>query len=221
MKLIKNSGDDRVVDALRSSLATLSTLDVASPAFSAFAYGELRELLGKIAKCRIVLPDDQVGDLSLLGSSSDRPFRNRLQARWLARQCHHWVEKYAEVRTLPGIMPQSTLIAGRLDSSLTRVITGNCAFTTEGLGITPGNQFSLIQSSESPEECSLLGSWFTALWNGLPASPEAKRSLLARLVQLFEHKEPSLIYYLTLFHLFKNLGDELDEDKIESRVEYD
>jgi len=82
MKLIKNSGDDRVVDALRSSLAALSTLDVASPAFSAFAYGELRELLGKIAKCRIVLPDDQVGDLSLLGSSSDRPFRNRLQAGW-------------------------------------------------------------------------------------------------------------------------------------------
>ena len=214
MKLIKNSGDDRVVDALRSSLAALSTLDVASPAFSAFAYGELRELLGKIAKCRIVLPDDKAGDLSLLGSSSDRPFRNRLQARWLARQCHQWVETLAEVRTLPGIMPQSTLIAGRLDSSLTRVITGNCAFTTEGLGITPGNQFSLIQSSESPEECSLLGSWFTALWNGLPASPEAKRSLLARLAQLFEHKEPSLIYYLTLFHLFKNLGDELDEDKI-------
>jgi len=163
MKLIKNSGDDRVVDALRSSLAALSTLDVASPAFSAFAYGELRELLGKIAKCRIVLPDDKPGDLSLLGSSSDRPFRNRLQARWLARQCHQWVETLAEVRSLPGIMPQSTLIAGRLDSSLTRVINGNCAFTTEGLGITPGNQFSLIQSSESPEECSLLGSWFTAL----------------------------------------------------------
>ena len=131
MKLIKNSGDDRVVDALRSSLAALSTLDVASPAFSAFAYGELRELLGKIAKCRIVLPDDTAGDLSLLGSSSDRPFRNRLQARWLARQCHQWVETLAEVRSLPGIMPQSTLIAGRLDSSLTRVINGNCAFTAE------------------------------------------------------------------------------------------
>ena len=32
--------------------------------------------------------------------------------------------------------------------------------------------------------------------------------------ELFEHKEPSLIYFLILFHLFKDLGDELDEDKI-------
>ena len=133
MKLIKNSGDDRVVDALRSSLAAQSTLDLASPFFSVFAYGVVRELLGNIAKCRIVLPDDKAGDLSLLGSSSDRPFRNRLQARWLARQCHQWVEKFAEVRTLPGIMPQSTLIAGRLDSSLTRVITGNCASRPKAL----------------------------------------------------------------------------------------
>src|SRR5271165_7105384 len=109
MKLIKNSGDDRVVDALRSSLAAESTLDVASPAFSIFAYGELRELLGKIAKCRIVLPDDKAGDLSLLGSSSFRPLRSRRHARWLARQCHQWVERYAEVPILHVIMPQTTL----------------------------------------------------------------------------------------------------------------
>ena len=55
-----------------------------------------------------------------------------------------------------------------------RVITGNCAFTTEGLGITPGNQFSLIQCSEKPEESAILGSWFTSLWNTLPASDQQK-----------------------------------------------
>ena len=39
-------------------------------------------------------------------------------------------------------------------------------------------------------------------------------SLIACLKGLFEHKGPSLIYFLILFHLFKDLGEELDEDRI-------
>ena len=38
MRLIKNSGNDRVVDDLRKTLAPGSELDIASPLFSLFAY---------------------------------------------------------------------------------------------------------------------------------------------------------------------------------------
>ncbi len=162
----------------------------------------------------MVLPDSQGGDLALLGGPTDRPFRDRLAARWLAKQCADWLNKKADVRCVAGIIPQATLIAGNREGSPERVITGNCAFTTDGLGITPGNQFGLIQCSENAEECALLGSWFTELWNSLPASADGKDSLIARLRDLIEHKAPSLIYFLILFHLFKDLGQELDEDRI-------
>jgi hypothetical protein len=89
MKLIKNSGNDRVVDALREVLGTESSLDVASPAFSLFAFAEVRSLLEKVARCRLVLPTAQGADLNLLGSEADRPFRNRLQGRWLAHKFLH------------------------------------------------------------------------------------------------------------------------------------
>lgn len=111
-------------------------------------------------------------------------------------------------------MPQSILIAGKPESELHRVITGNCAFTTEGLGITPGNQFSLIQCAERAEESSLLGSWFTNLWNGLPSSDQQKAAVLARLQEIADPKPPSLIYYLTLHHLFRDLGEGLDEERV-------
>jgi SNF2 family DNA or RNA helicase len=68
--------------------------------------------------------------------------------------------------------------------------------------------------AESAEECKLLGGWFTALWDGLPSSPEPKRVLLDQLHALAAHRTPSLIYFRTLFHLFKNLGGELDEERI-------
>lgn len=85
MRLIKNSGGDRVVDELRQCLAPLGTLDVATAAFSLFAFAEVQELLSKLDKCRLVVPDGEANDLTLLGGPSDRAYRNRLLGRWLAK----------------------------------------------------------------------------------------------------------------------------------------
>jgi len=214
MKLIRNTGGDRVIDELRRSLIPPSSLDLASSAFSLFAFAELRDLLERLDACRIVLPATNGDELGLTGSDADRPFRNRLQLRWLARECAAWINKTVELRGAPGLLPQSLLISGKPESELHRVISGNCAFTTEGLGIVPGNQFGLIQCSEKPEESVILGSWFAGLWNTLPSSDQRKTSFLSRLQELADQKSPSLIYYLTLFQIFKDLGDELDEERI-------
>ena len=214
MKLIKNSGNDRIIDELRKILTPQSSLDIATPAFSLFAFAELRDLLMKLDHSRLVLPMFEGCDLNLTGNEADRPFRNRLQVRWLARQCADWISKKTELRSASGNLPQATLIANHSDPTFRRVITGNCSFTSEGLGLTPGNQFSLIQCSENIDECDMLGSWFSALWSSLPPSAEAKNAFLTRLNDLVEHKAPSLIYYLILYNIFKDAGDELDEEKI-------
>jgi len=211
LRLIKNSGSDRVIDELRHCLLPKSSLDIASPAFSLFAFAELQDLLAGVGKARLALP---ASDLEMLGAEADRAFRNRLQTRWLAKQCADWVAKKAEVKQASGSIPQSTMVV-RSDSGVpSRVITGTSSFSTSGLGLTPNHQFSLIQSAESADECSLLASWFDGMWSSLPATGDAKADLLARLQELSAHRQPSLIYYLTLFHLFKDLGDELDEEKI-------
>jgi len=214
MRLVKNTGTDRVIDELRRSLLPPSSLDLASSEFSLFAYAEVRELLDKLDACRIVLPNSGGEELGLTGSNADRAFRNRLQLRWLARECGTWIRRKAELRIAPGRLPQSILIGGVPASEQQRVITGNCAFTTEGLGVTPGNQFGLIQCSEKPEESAVLGSWFTSLWSALPTSEQQKTALLSLLQELADSKAPSLVYYLTLFQVFKDMGDELDEERI-------
>ena len=214
MKLIKNIGNDRVIDEMRRNIAPPTSLDAASPAFSLFAFAELRDLLEKLDSCRLIVPAKNVGDLGWTGSEADRSFRNRLQLHLLARECASWIKKKVELRSAPAVLPQSILISRTENLEPHRVITGNCSFTTEGLGITPGNQFSLIQCSEQPEESAMLGSWFASMWNSLPASDNQKTAFLSRLQELADSKAPSLIYYLTLFNIFKDLGEELDEERI-------
>jgi Helicase conserved C-terminal domain/SNF2-related domain len=214
MKLLKNQGTDRVIDELRSGLAAGGSLDAASPNLSLFAFGELREVLQRLSGSRLIVPLPQADAQPLLGSDADRGSRNQLSAHKLARDLAEWLRKTAEVKAAPGPLPQATLVTKNADGTPTKVISGNCPLTTDGLGITPANQFSLVQATETPEESQLLAGWFTQMWNALPASADGKDALLTQLAQFTTKREPSLIYLLTVYHLFKDRGDELDEDKI-------
>jgi hypothetical protein len=214
MKLIKNIGSDRVIDELRRVLAPRFRFDIASPEFSLFAFGELREHLSRIARCRLIVPSSAADVQALIGSDADRHLRNRLQTRRLAKQCVDWIDKRVEVRSASGSIPQSALVVRNADSQIELVISGECSFTTRGLGLAPGNPFALIQSHDSADERLSLGEWFNSIWNGMSSDPHAKIGLIESLQTLIKDHEPSLIYYLILYHLFKDQGDELDEERI-------
>ena len=81
MKLIRNTGDDRVIDEIRAALRPQSKLDIATATFSLFAFAETKELLKNVAMCRLVVPTDPDNEPQLFGSDADRPFRNRLNIR--------------------------------------------------------------------------------------------------------------------------------------------
>lgn len=214
MRLIRNSGNDRVLDELKAAVTPGSRLDIATPAFSLFAFAEVQDQLKTLESARLALPLADGAATGLLGSDADRPRRNRLDARCLARQCADWINRTVSVRSAPALLPQSALVTNGADESRKRAITGYCPLTTDGLGLTPGTPFSLIQCSESPPEWEMLNAWFSSLWDSLPPSTDAKAKLLSQLQSIVEHKPPALIYYLILYHLFKDLGDELDEERI-------
>ena len=90
---------------------------------------------------------------------------------------------------------------------------GSFDFTTDGLGITPGNPLNLIQTSESPEEANALAQWFDAQWADLPDGAAFKNALLQSLNTLVEHRDPLSVYALILQHLFSG-SEELDEERI-------
>lgn len=119
----------------------------------------------------------------------------------------------AQVRYAPTPLPQSALILSGKQAKL-KAVVGNCAFTTEGLGLVPGNQLALIQASDDDQEARPFAAWFAANWDSLPATEDAKADLLARVRALVAYQPPVLIYYLMLHHLFSGIDDELDEDRI-------
>jgi SNF2 family DNA or RNA helicase len=180
---------------------------------SLFAFSEILRESDALNGCRLLLPSAGA-ELAVLGTTTDRPARNRLQNRWLAGRLARWLEGKTEVRRAHGAVPQGAFVLRDADARPLQVLLGSLAFSTDGLGLAPGNPLSLIQSSETPEEAVLLSQWFDAQWSSLLVDPNAKTALIGELQSMAAHRDPLLVYTLILHHLFRDRGDDLDEERV-------
>ena len=188
MKLVRNTGSDRVADIIRPYLGDASFIDALSPALSIFAFGELIVGLNRAPTCRLVLPLG-LDSHAMLGAASDRASRNRLQSRWLAARLHAWLEDSAAVRLAGSSVPQGSLILRGPSNEPVQALLGAVGLTSEGLGLAPGNPLNLIQASETPDEAVMLAQWFDdGTWDdiydkylgdveGLPKAADARAKL--------------------------------------------
>ena len=69
MRLVRNTGNDRVIDLVRPLLGTGKEAGIVSAALSTFAFAELLSGLQAIDRCQLVLPPEG-SDLQLLGSDA-------------------------------------------------------------------------------------------------------------------------------------------------------
>ncbi|MBI4603546.1 MAG: hypothetical protein HY721_16465 [Planctomycetes bacterium] len=189
MRLVRNTGNDRVVDLIQPAVRAGRQLDVVTRFLSLFAFAEVIPQAAAVRRCRFVIPPESA-DLLLLGSSADRPVRNRLQARWFARELGKWLQDKVDVRRPASAVPQGAFVVRDGADQALAAVVGSLAFSTEGLGLTPGNQMALIQASETPEEARLLSQWFDAQWSALSADPSAKASLLEAVDRIASHRDP-------------------------------
>ena len=128
--------------------------------------------------------------------------------------CADWIAGKVEVRRSTGAVPQGAVVLRDSESRPQQVILGSFSFSTDGLGITPGNTLSLIQASETADESTLLCAWFDAQWASLPAQLNAKKAVIESLQSLAAHRDPFTLYTLILYNLFRERGEELDEERI-------
>ena len=142
MKLIHNTGTDRVIDLIRPYLKNDGQLDCVTPTLSLFAFAELRDALTALKKVQLILPPDD-GVLEFLGGDGDRAARNRLQSRWLALQCAKWVNDRVELRRALGPVPQGAAVLRNAQASPEQVVLGSF-----GASFGPSSR-SVVSESDS------------------------------------------------------------------------
>lgn len=213
MRLITNSGSDRVIDLVRPHLQPGHQLACVTPSFSLFAFAQLREVLAHLEQVQLILPPSDDG-LAFLGTGGDRAARNRLQGRWLANECVKWLQGRVELRRAHGPVPQGAAVMRGPDGTADQVVMGSFAFSTDGLGLTPGNPLNLIQASESPSEAGQFARWLDQQWHALPSQSDSRQALIEVLQGIGQQHAPFTVYAAILSQVFGNRDDEMDEERI-------
>lgn len=214
----------KVGEFLDAQIEAGSLLSFVSAYFTLHAYHALRDALERAHSLRFLFGEPRFVSAMDRDDKASREFRltenglslgNQLSQKKLAAECADWIDRKVEIRSVT----RTGFLHGKMyhvqDGKVAHAILGSSNFTVPGLGLlTSGNNIELnLVVSDDRDRGDLL-QWFNELWNDTLLVEDVKEKVLAELARLYGNKSPQFIYYLTLFHLFRDFLDgtrDLDE----------
>jgi len=121
-----------------------------------------------------------------------------------AKSCAAWLERMVEIRSIR----QSNFLHGKAyhieNGNASAAILGSSNFTAPGLGLCPNSNIELNLVVDSDRDRKDLKAWFDEVWQDDRLTKDVKEEVLTYLRRLAAPNSPQFIYFLTLFHLFRN-----------------
>jgi SNF2 family DNA or RNA helicase len=206
-----------VAEFLNQKIQDGSKLSIVSAYFTIYAYEALKDCLERIDHLDFLFGEPSyVNRLdpaktewkAFLIDSDGLELANRLQQKRAAKECAEWIERKVDIRTIK----QSNLLHGKMyhiaNGGVEDAILGSSNFTIRGLGLGKGhNNIELNLIVDSNRDRQELKQWFAEVWNDERLVKDVKQDVLLDLRKLYANQSPQFVYYLTLFHLFRQYLD--------------
>lgn len=224
MTLIDNIHTTLAED-LRTTLTSGSRLSIAASCFSIYAYQELRKELEQIEELRFIFTSPTFvaekwnkaqrefyiprlnRERSLTGSEFEIQLRNELTQKAIAKECAEWIRR--KVRFKSNNTKENMMGFGVVDSTSYMPLSG---FTTVDLGVERGNNaYTMIQKADAPFSASY-AQLFEQLWNDKERLQDVTNEVIESISSVYKENPPELIYFVTLFNLFREFLDDISED---------
>jgi len=221
--LLDNKKNGKVGDKLREHIQGGSRLSVISGLFSIYGFDALKSELKRIDSLRFIfsragIPSTDTsspGFGNITGDRFETRLKNQLNQKQVAQECAAWLVNKADVRLLThaGMVSQNLFHISDADGE-GKAIQGSSHFTSSGLGDVESDNYEMNMFVPDGSSSASMLEWFDAIWNDPNAVEEAKSLLLEQLNELTKEQSPEFIYFLTLYNLFKDFIEDIDEDNI-------
>ena len=221
--LLDNKGQGRVGNALEKSIQANANVSILSSLFSIYGYSALEKKLNRTNTLRLLIPSGNTPTASkdvipfriteLTGGEADRRFRNSLNMNEIARRCSQFLREKAQIRTVFLPVPQNLFHIDNPDGSAI-AIHGSSPFTSTGLGVVPSKGYEMNTCFKEPPETKSLLRWFDEIWSNPEATSDVKSAVLNQIESIWSSKSPEMVYFLTLYNVFREYIGEIEEDKI-------
>lgn len=237
MQFLSNIGTERLGDALASAIDDDAKLSIISSYFTVFAFGELKEELQKIDSLRFIFSEPtfikkmqsskepmefvlarRERERGIGGTGLELTLRNNLNQRALARECAEWIREKTEFRSAKHrgmVQPGGTYHVLNALSNDQGFMGASADFTMEGLGYDRKPHTVMgVSHYEGSTEADGLRNMFDSVWNSPEMVEDVTEAVAEQVQTLYRENPPEYIYFLTLYHLFRDFMSDSENDPI-------
>ncbi|HHY2677082.1 TPA: helicase-related protein [Bacillus toyonensis] len=229
-KMLDNKRSGIVGDALKPYFKKDAKVAIMSSYFTIYAFEALKEELMKVDEVRFLFIDPtftsekntkgntDLGksdrEKKLSGSELEIKMRNELTQAKIAKECADWISSKVRMRSLISPLTQNRLFHIENKDGSSVAIQGSSDFTSSGLGYTysPNLQMNTLMNESLLTKQYI--QWFNDVWKNDAIVEEVKEEVLERIAAIYENHSPEFLYYVTLYNIFSDYLEELDEEAI-------
>lgn len=245
MEYLDNTGSQRLGDALTAAIDDEAKLSIIASYFTVFAYGELKEALSKVSELRFIFSEPTFAktmeaelepkEFELLrrdrekgvgGIGLELNLRNNLNQRAMASDCADWVQRTARFRSAKrsGVIGTSGSYHVDNPHAESEGFAGSNlnAFTLEGLGYEKRPDTVMnVTHSQSSAEAAGLKTMFDKIWDNPSQVEDVTDKVIEQIRTLYRENSPEFIYFLTLYHLFRDFLEGSEPDSIPPGLKFE
>ncbi|WP_284880590.1 helicase-related protein [Acinetobacter variabilis] len=212
--LVDNKTRGYVGNELKKHIFDSSKLSVLSSLFTIYGFSILKQELKQLHSARILLTSWNIPTLqTLIGTDAEVRLLNQLQQKRIADEFSQWLGNKADVKASLVNQPGQNIIhLNSGDQSF--AIHGSATFSPIGLGEVRSDILQMNMGLSDIESTKQLLTWFDSVWNDTHNARDIKSELIAKLDYIAADQPASFIYFLTLFHIFKDFLEDIDEESI-------
>ena len=245
MEYLDNTGRQRLGDALKDAIDADARLSIIASYFTVFAFGELKDELSRVKELRFIFDEPTFAkqmesekdprefvvrrrsrEKGIGGTGLELTLRNNLNQRALARQCAEWAKMRATFKTARqrGMIATTGSYHVANPNSEDHGFMGSAAnaFTLEGLGYErkPGVVTGISHFQTSAEAMGLKA-MFDAVWDNPALVEDVTDQVIGQVSTLYRENPPEFVYFLTLYHLFRDFLEDETDDPIKPGLHFE
>lgn len=204
---------------IADQLTSNTKLSIVSAYFTIQAHAALKGKLDQIKHLRFLFGEPKfISALDRDGKTSKEfglteqglEIKNQLSQRKFAKDCAEWIKQKADIRSVK----QPGFLHGKMyhisDGEKAHALIGSSNFTVSGLGLCQNENRNNVElnlvANDDRDRIDLLA-WFNEWWEDGNLTEDVKEDVLKELKRLYSNQAPDFIYYLTLFHIFRDFID--------------
>lgn len=226
-KILDNKSMGFVYEELQDSLRKGSKLSIISAYFSMYAYDMLKKDLNKIDNMRFIYTKptftknkgkearEYYIDNNIFGNEYEIKLKNEMTMSSISRDCYNWIKDKADFKTFKNVNEaQLRMICVDNGDDSDIAINGTVDFTTTGLGLTPSKRQDINTCQYGRDMVNSFIEQFEKYWNDENLLIDVKEEVLNQMRVMHKENPGEFIYFLSLYNIFSNDLDALDENKI-------